>query len=265
MRCRKRIVILFSLILLAAFFLANPCRQIYVVPIIMYHSVAPDAAVANRLLTVSVDAFRRQMRFLKSRHYNVISLESIAILIKDKKRIPPKTIAITFDDGYKDNYTYAFPILQKYNLPATIFIIVNEVDRPQGDRLNWLQIKQMQDSGIFSIASHAVGPEPLINLKSEQEIRYEIFESKKILEDRLGRRVNIFSYPEGRLNDKIKQLVINAGYNLAVTTNPGKAFPNDDIFALKRLRISSTSDNLLVFWIETSGYYNFIREHRRKK
>lgn len=263
MRCRKRLVIFFSLILLLGFFLINFLRQIYVVPIIMYHSVRPKAAKENRLV-VSVDLFERQMRFLKARRYNVVPLESLAMLIKDKKRIPPKTIAITFDDGYKDNYTYAFPILKKYNLVATIFVIVNEVGRFQGDRLNWHELRQMQDSGIFTVASHAMGPEPLINLKDEEEIRYQIFESKKILEQNLGRRPEAFSYPEGRFNNKIRQLVIDAGYSLAVVTNPGREFPNDDIFALKRLRISSTSDNLFVFWIETCGYYNFIREHRHK-
>lgn len=78
----------------------------------------------------------------------------------------------------------------------------------------------------------------------------------------MGCPVNAFSYPEGRFNDRIRKLVINAGYKLAVATNPGKKFPSDDIFALKRLRISSTSNNLFVFWIETSGFYTFVKEHR---
>jgi peptidoglycan/xylan/chitin deacetylase (PgdA/CDA1 family) len=204
------------------------------------------------------------MRFLKTHHYNVVPLEYLASLIKDKKKVPPKTIAITFDDGYKDVYSYAFPILKKYNLPATAFIIVNEIGRPRGDRLNWNELKQMQDSGIITVASHSMGPEPLINLKSDEEIKYQIFESKKILEQKLGRQVKAFSYPEGRFNEKIRQLVIDAGYKSAVATNPGRKFSKNDIFALKRLRISSTSDNLFIFWIETSGYYNFMREHRNK-
>lgn len=261
---RKRLIIFFSIIIIiSAFLLVNLLRQYYVVPILMYHSVNPNALSKNHL-AVSVEAFERQMHFLKSHHYNVMTLKSITALIKAKKDFLLRTVAITFDDGYKDVYTYAFPILKKYNLPATIFIIVNEVGRLQGDRLSWDEIKEMQASGIIVIGSHAMGPEPLINLKSEKEIKYEIFESKKVLEQNLGSQVEAFSYPEGRFNDKIKEFVIAAGYKLAVTTNPGKKFPNDDIFSLKRLRISSTSDNLIVFWIESSGYYNFIREHRRK-
>jgi hypothetical protein len=85
------------------------------------------------------------------------------------------------------------------------------------------------------------------------------------LEEKLGRPISAFSYPEGRFNNKIKQLVMYAGYTVAVATNPGKRFANDDIFALKRLRISANCNNLFIYWVETSGYYNFMRERRHKK
>jgi peptidoglycan/xylan/chitin deacetylase (PgdA/CDA1 family) len=202
------------------------------------------------------------MRFLKKHHYKVLPLGNIATLVRNKSKIPSKSIAITFDDGYKDSYTHAFPILKKYGLPATLFIIVNEVGR--SDRLSWQDIKDMQSCGLINFGSHAVGPDPLVKIASEEELKMQIFDSKKILEKKLDRTVDAFSYPEGRFNAKIRQLVIDAGYKLAVATNPGKNFANDDNFALKRLRISSTCDNLFVFWIETSGYYNFMREHRHK-
>jgi len=192
-------------------------------------------------------------------------LEELATLIKAKKKFSPKTVAITFDDGYKDNYTYVFPILKKYNLPATMFIIVNEVGRPQNDRLSWDEIKAMQDSGIITFGSHAIGPEPLTKIKSEEEVKRQIFDSKKILEEKLGRKINAFSYPEGRFNDFIRRLVIEAGYKLAVATNPGKNYPSDDIFVLKRLRISERSSNMFIFAIKTSGFYTFIKEYRRKR
>lgn len=256
----KRLIVFLGVIILLLFLLVNFIQQGYVVPIIMYHSVNPDALPENRL-AVTPQTFERQMAFLKKYHYNVSPLEEVAVLIKEKKRIPYRTIAITFDDGYRDNYTYAFPILKKYNLPATIFIIVNEVGRPQGDRLSWDEIKVMQASGIITFGSHTLGPLPLIEIKSEEELRKQIFDSKNILQEKLGREVNAFSYPGGGFNDKIKQLVMDAGYKLAVTTL-SKKLPSDDIFALKRLRISSTCNNLFVFWAETSGFYTFIKEHR---
>lgn len=266
---KRRILILtFVIIFVSALLSVNFIRQQYVVPIIMYHQILANPKPEYRL-AVSVKAFQRQMHFLKKHRYNVVPLETLADLIKEKKKIPRRTVAITFDDGYKNQYTYAYHILKKYNLPANFFIIINEVGRRNKwgirDRLSWKQIKEMRDSGIISFGSHCLGPEPLINIKLEQVIKKEISYSKKIMEEKLNQPITIFSYPEGKFNDKIRQLVIDAGYKLAVTTNPGKSFPNDDIFALKRLRISSTANNLFVFWIETSGYYNFIREQRRKK
>jgi len=258
---RKILISVFGAIFISLFSSVFYIRQNYVVPILMYHSVSPDALSDNRL-AISIETFERQMHFLKNNHYNVLPLDSVANLIKEKKKIPPKTVVITFDDGYKDNYTYALPVLKKYSLPAIIFVIINEVGR--SDRLSWDEIKTMQDSGIINFGSHALGPEPLINIQSEEQLRKEIFDSKKILEEKLGRRITVFSYPGGMFNNKIRQLVIGAGYKFAVVTNPGKKIANDDLLALKRLRISSNSNNLFIFWIEASGYYNFIREHRHK-
>lgn len=255
---RKRLIIVFSIFFLSVFLPVNFIRKNYVVPIIMYHSISVPAPAKRRV--VSIQSFERQMRFLKNHRYNVLPLEELAVLIKDKKKIPPRTLAITFDDGYKNNYNFAFPILKRYNLPATVFVIINEVNRP--DRLSWKEIRAMQNSGIITFGSHTLGPQPLTDIKSEAELKSQIFNSKKILEDKLGRPVNMFSYPGGRFNAKIRELVMEAGYKLAVTTSPGKKFPDDDLLALKRLRISSTSDSLFVFWIETTGFYTFIKEHR---
>jgi peptidoglycan/xylan/chitin deacetylase (PgdA/CDA1 family) len=234
----------------------------------MYHQVLPDARepVPGYKLIVSVKTFKRQMRFLKNNRYNVLPLEKLADLIRSKKRIPARTVAITFDDGYIDNYLYAFPIFKKYNLPVTIFLIMNEIGHPgdslQGGRLGWEEIKIMRDSGLITFGSHCLGPEPLTDIKSESQIKKEIFDSKKILQDKLGSQVSMFSYPGGRFNARIRQLVEEAGYKLAVATSPGLKYPDDDVLALKRLRISENSANLFVFWVETSGFYTFIKEHR---
>ncbi len=263
MRKRAKLTAISVVSVLLIFVFVVFFRQQYVVPILMYHSVSPEARKENRL-SVSVNAFERQMRFLRERKYNVLPLEELAGLIKEKKKIPRRAVAITFDDGYKNNYAYVFPILKKYNLAATIFIIINEVGRQQNDRLSWEEIKVMRDSGLISIGSHALGPEPLINIKSESEIRKQIFESKRILEKKMGCPVVVFSYPEGRFNDKIKQLVKDAGYKFAVATNPGKKIDNKDIYALKRLRVSENTGNLFTFWLQISGFYNFIRENCKK-
>jgi peptidoglycan/xylan/chitin deacetylase (PgdA/CDA1 family) len=256
---RRVLITLFYTVVALVFCLVVFLRLHYVVPIIMYHSISPLAKSQNRL-AVSVKNFERQMYFLKRARYNILPLESLADLIREKGKLPPRTVIITFDDGYKDNYVYAFPILQKYKLPATIFIISNEVNRP--DRLSWEEIKEMQASGLITFGSHTLGPKPLIDIQSEEELRKQVFVSKKVLEEKLNRSVDLFSYPGGMFTQNIRRLVIEAGYKAAVATSPGKKFPNNDIFALKRLRISSTSNNLFVFWFEISGCYTFIKEHR---
>lgn len=259
---RKYIIFIFSTIIIAVLAGNLFLRQKYVVPILMYHSVNP-AATQNARLVVPPEIFDRQMGFLKKHRYNVIALEKLVELIKGKKKIPPKTLCITFDDGYKDNYLYALPILKKYNLPATVFIIFSEVGRPQNDRLSWEEIRQMRDSGVIYFGSHTLGPEPLVNMQSDAQIWHEITDSKKALEDKIGKKVLVFSYPEGLFNAKIRQMVIDAGYEGAVATNPGRSFSNEDIFALKRLRISRNAGNMFVFYVETSGYYTFFKESKK--
>jgi len=247
----------------AALFTAGYIRRHYVLPILMYHSVCPGADPKNRLV-VSPQTFERQMRFLKEGRYHVLGLEEAVRLIRDKKKLPARSVVITFDDGYGDNYTWAFPVLKKYGFPATIFIIAGEVGRPEGDRLSWERILEMQQSGLIAFGSHTLGATPLVDISSEQQLRRQIFDSKKILEERLGKETATFSYPGGAFTPHMRRLVIEAGYGAAVVTNPGKKYPDDDIFALKRLRISENAANLFVFWIESSGFYNCMRERRHK-
>jgi len=256
--------LILGVFVLGAVLLVNFFNSQYVVPILMYHSVDADAQPENRL-AVTDKTFDRQMRFLKVHNYNVIPLEELVELIRGGEAIPAKTVVITLDDGYKDNFTNAFPILQKYQIPATLFIITNEVGRPQDDRLSWGEILEMQDSGLIFIGSHCVGAEPLINIESEEELIYQITASKDILEERLGRQVDLFSYPEGFFDEKIKALVVQAGYKGAVATNPGPYYPDDDPFALKRLRISENAANLFVFAVESSGYYTFMKEWKKRR
>lgn len=263
---RKAVTIILSIVFLLIAAGVIFIRQNYVVPIIMYHQVLPNPDQGYRL-AVSTQTFNRQMRFLKEHNFNVLPLEDLIRLIQQKKRIPFRTVVITFDDGYRDNYIYAFPVLKKYELPAALFLIVNEVGRRNNlgvrDRVSWDEVLEMRDSGIITFGSHALGPEPLINIHSEEELKSQIFDSKSILEKKTGRKINIFSYPEGLFNTQIKQLVIDAGYIGAVATNPGKYSPSGDVFALKRMRISENAANMFIFAVEVSGVYTFVKEYQK--
>jgi peptidoglycan/xylan/chitin deacetylase (PgdA/CDA1 family) len=263
---QRRNTLIVFLILAALLMIAAGAflRRQYVAPILMYHSVTTKIDPDIRGLIVSPQSFERHMSFLKRHRYHVIPLADLAVLISEGRRVPPKTVALTFDDGYKDNFTYVFPILKKYGFPATIFVIYGEVSRPQSNKLSWEEIRLMQDSGLIYFGSHTLGVKSLLGIKSAEELRRQIVDSKTKLEERLGQPVTLFSYPEGGFNDTIRTLVIKAGYRAAVATNPGKRFADNDIFALKRIRISSNCDNLLAYWLESSGYYNFLRERHHR-
>jgi peptidoglycan/xylan/chitin deacetylase (PgdA/CDA1 family) len=253
---QKLIITLFSflsvVIIAFAFYLRTQC----VIPILMYHHIDGDSKISK--LSVAPESFQRQMEFLYKHKYNVVSLERIADLIKRKEKIPSKTLAITFDDGYKDNYTYAYPVLKKYGFTATVFVIVSHISGK--GNLSWDEVIEMSNNRI-SIGSHGMSHSWLPDL-NEERLKDGIAGSKRILESKLNKEVNFYCYPGGGFNDKVKQIVKEAGYRGACATNPGKKYPKHDPYALKRLRISSTSDNLFVFWIETSGFYTWIKEHR---
>lgn len=228
----------------------------YMTPILMYHHV--DERWQEWKLSVSPDSFERQMEFLKAHRYNVLSLGDYIDLLKNKKPIPKKSVVITFDDGYDNNFTEAFPILKKMQFPATIFIQVDGVGRK--GYMTWDDILILIENGI-EIGSHTVHHGFLPNL-SEEEMKKEICESKAQLETHLQRPVPLFSYPGGGFTPAARQAVIDAGYAGAVATHPKHHYPNLDPYALKRIRISRTSDNLFVFWFQLSGFYTYYEEFR---
>ncbi len=229
----------------------------YVVPVLMYHSV--DQNWRESKLSVSPESFRRQMEFLIKNKYNIVSLQKLKQLQESGKSIPHKTVTITFDDGYENNYINAFGVLKEHNIPAAIFVVLNKIGR--SGYLTWPQIEEMAKNNI-EIGSHTLSECYLPAVDDKVQLKREIHDSRRILKERISQAGDFIAYCSGGFNANIRQIVIDAGYDGACATNPGKDYPDDDIYAIKRLRISRTSDNLFVFWIETSGFYTWIKEHR---
>lgn len=231
----------------------------YVVPILMYHHIDEKGKTSS--LSVSPENFRRQMRFLSRYNYNVISLAELARSIKKNERLPRNTVVLTFDDGYEDNYNFGYPVLKKYNLPATIFIIITSLG--QEGYLSYAQIEEMAASEIITIGSHSLGGDYLPG-KTASQLEREIGASKRVLEARLNKRVELFCYPIGGFSPEIQEIVKRYGYQAACTTNRGKekTYKNSDLFALKRIKVKESFPNLFVFWVKLSGYYNLFRRVR---
>jgi len=232
-------------------------RSIYVVPVLMYHSV--DKHYMESKLSVSPESFHRQMGFLRNGGYNIVSLAELVRLITSNRPVPYKTIAVTFDDGYTNNYTNAFPSLRKYKIPATVFVPITKVGTP--GYMSWNQLREMSEEDIH-IGSHTLSEVFLPDIEDKEQLWAEISDSRKIIKSILPSQGDFLAYCSGGFNQEIRGLVKEAGYKGACATNPGRHYPKDDIYALRRVRISRTSDNLFVFWIETSGFYTWIKEVR---
>jgi peptidoglycan/xylan/chitin deacetylase (PgdA/CDA1 family) len=226
----------------------------YVVPIIMYHNVEP--LVTFQPDTVSPANFKQQMEYLYHNGYQVIGLDALVAGIKAGKRFARKSVVLTFDDGYANNYTYAFPILRAYQFPAIIFISPDFIETKKF--LNWQQIHEMQAAGIC-YGSHGKSQAYLPGL-DPQKLTDEIVRSKEILENKLKEPIRHFCYPVGGFTENIKKMIREAGYESALTTNRGSDRYNRDIFELKRIRFSDKDNLDFVLGAKLSGYYNLLRK-----
>ncbi len=144
-----------------------------------------------------------------------------------------KSVVMTFDDGYEDFKTTAYPILKKYNWTATIYIITGMIG---GNYMTWDDLKEMKAAGI-EIGAHTINHIDL-STASEATQRKEITQSKQDLESHLGGTVTSFCYPSGKYTTVTEALVKQAGFTSATTTHPGDVHHSDDMYALNRLRIN---------------------------
>ncbi len=229
--------------------------SIYHLPVLMYHSIDYTADKKDRM-AVSPDNFARQMKYLRDHGYNVIPLDEAVSYIKQKKRPPPKTVAITIDDGYENNYKYAYPVLKQYHIPATMFVVINFIGK--NGFLTWGEIREMSASGVVDIESHTKS-HPWLTGVDDKRLKDELAGSREILERMLGKKVKFVCYPMGVYNEHVKSMVKEAGYEAGFATKPTNVTPNYDVYEIKRVRISSTADNLFVYEIKLSGYHSFYK------
>ena len=213
-----------------------------VVPILMYHRINfVDASTPEitRRLTVHPDVFRRQMRWLKRHGYRTITQRMLYDAPMCGDGLPRKPILITFDDGYRDAYTKASPVLARFGMHATAYVITGRISGSDSSFLTWKQLRLLEDRGV-EIGSHTVSHHALTTLSSEQA-HFQLLASRRILERRLDHRVPWLAYPIGAYDSRIESLARQAGYRLAVTTVHGATQSARRPLALRRLRINDTT------------------------
>lgn len=227
----------------------------HTVPIMMYHQVIYREDPQSNW--VSPQNFEWQMAYLAKHNYHVIPLSELVAATKAGRTLPRKSVVITFDDGYENNYFHAYRILKKYGFPAIIFVPSDQVSNADG-YLKWEQIREMIAGGI-DIGSHTRTEAYLPDLTVEQQ-RDEIRESKRILERNLGIPIDYFAYPIGGFSEEIKDITRGAGYKAACATNRGYDPLNKDVYELNRIRFSDKDNRPDYLWIKLSGFYNLFRK-----
>ncbi|MBK4213607.1 polysaccharide deacetylase family protein [Bacillus safensis] len=198
-------------------------------PILMYHSIS-----SGNSLRVPKSEFAAHMKWLKDNDYVTLSPEEVYRVFTTNSMPSKKSVLITFDDGYTDNYTKAFPILKQYEMKATIFMIEQSIGRP--NHLTDEQMDEMMAHGI-SIESHTIHHLEL-NRLSKQQQEEELKGSKTFFDQRFSQRTRMVSYPVGRYNEETLKLAKEAGYQMAVTTELGHAKKEQGMMSLHRVRIS---------------------------
>ena len=267
------------------------------IPILMYHSISdePESGHPYFWINSSPDRFAQHMKYLHNNDYQIIGLSQAVELIRspgapsgpdmgaggrNSQQVPqpiqPKYVVLTFDDGYLDFYTRAFPVLQSYGFTATAFLPTSYIDgrRPglRGkEHLNWDQVRELHTAGI-DFGSHTVNHPQLHNLKPE-EIDYELRESKKTVEFQLNQTtgsqlttdsrqpalpciypgtqssVDSFCYPykfpeqDETFQALLSDLLKKAGYSNCVTTKIGSCNTMEDMLCLKRLPMNGADDD----------------------
>ena len=196
------------------------------IPILTYHCI-DDTIFGVREMFVSPGAFDEQMKYIKEQGYTPITFEDL-----DKIDSIDKPIMITLDDGYEDNYLYAYPILKKYHFKATIFLIVNAINKPK--YLKMEEISQMKD--LIDFQSHTLSHPHLADL-DEGKILFELAQSKRGLESLLKKKVSVIAYPYGSYNQKVIEIA-KRYYRFGVTTHFGKFYVGaEDNYQIKRMSV----------------------------
>lgn len=184
-------------------------------PVFNYHHIRPmppeTAPIDERSFTVSPEMFEAHLKYFKDNGYEVVLARELVKYFDTGEPLPPKAVAITFDDGRYGQYEFAFKLLKKYGMPATFFITTNWVGK--NDFMAWAQIKEMSDAGM-EIGSHALSHPHLSDLSDEQ-LKKELENSKKIIEEQTGKTADLLAYPGGDYDNRVIEATKKAGYTAA--------------------------------------------------
>ncbi len=235
----------------------------------MYHSISEDNVRRAHPYYETVTfprVFAEHMRFLHKNKYSAINLSDVVRYVGSGELPAQNSVVITFDDGFRDFYTHAFPILRQYGFTATVFLPTLHVDDRRRqfkdkDCLTWNEVRDLHGAGV-RFGSHTVTHPQLSSMKRE-EIEYQIRFSKDTIEEQIGDSIQSFSYPfafpeqDGEFKEKLRDALEKHGYQNGVSTIIGTVGISDDRFFLKRLPMNSY-DDIRLFRAKLEGGYDWL-------
>ncbi len=258
-------------------------RRPTAVPVLMYHSISddPEPGVSPYYkVNTSSAVFRHQMQYLADHGYRSLTVTELVSWMSDHRRLTPDhraLVCLTFDDGFRDFYTEAFPVLQRHGFTAAVFLPTAFIgdDRRQfrpaasgrcagasgRECLTWPEVLELRRAGI-EFGSHTVSHPKLVELEWSR-IRAELTDSRSAIEQRLQERVTEFchpyAFPQGadEYAGRFRQLLAEAGYSSCLTTELGRARLGDDRYRLKRLPVNALDDTAL-FAAKLQGSYDWL-------
>lgn len=234
--------------------------------VIYYHRIDDE----QHRSCVTPRAFAEQMAHLAREGFHVVPLAAMRAHLDEHRPFPERTVAITFDDGFADNYTAAFPVLAKHALPATIFLAAGFIggddlpvlrDRSGIRPLTWEQVREMAQSGV-AFGAHTMTHRSLTELAPD-ELRREIEESRDVVTERVGAAADTFCYPRGHFDERVEQATRDAGFRIACTTLPGCVTPDTPPFSLRRTFVAR-DDSLHDFARKLDGSFDLLHAARQR-
>lgn len=232
--------------------------------ILYYHRVENEAHRS----CVRPRAFAEQMRHLRSEGYHLLSLGEVRRHLDKSRPFPERSVVVTFDDGFADNYHNAFPILQREEIPMTLFLTASFIgtselpvlrDRSGVAPLDWSHVDEMARHGV-EMGAHTM-THPNLTEIDDATLRHEITACRDVIEEHTSARVRTFCYPRGKFDGRVKNAVREAGYDLACTTMEGCVSVDTHPFSLRRTFVAN-DDSLRDFRHKLEGSFDLLHGAR---
>lgn len=217
-------------------------------PILMYHYVSqlPSDADKYRLdLTVLPENFQAHCEYLAENNYRTVTMEQLYGALMRGEKLPPRRVVMTFDDGYADAYTEAFPVLRQFGMTGTFFVVRDFMG--QAGYMTWAQAGEMLAAGM-EIENHSVSHIDLRGLDRDTML-YQIGAAADEIQKQLGRRPRFFCYPGGRYDQLAVQVVQETGHLMAVTTADGLIHTSSDLLLMARARVRGSTGVQGLEWL----------------